>query len=67
MRLLTDAGCLEQYEQFLTDVKKASKNTLASYLRDVRQLSEYLSAKSNVTLDKADEETLCAYIDDLRV
>ena len=63
---MTDASCLEQFEQYLTDVKKASKNTLSSYLRDVRQLSEYLSANETATLETADEDVLSAYIDDLR-
>ena len=75
---MTDASCLEQFEQYLTDVKKASKNTLSSdvkkaskntlssYLRDVRQLSEYLAANEDATLETADEDVLCAYIDDLR-
>ena len=66
VRLLTDASCLEQFEQYLTDVKKASKNTLSSYLRDVRQLSEYLAANESATLETADEDVLSAYIDDLR-
>ena len=63
---MTDASCLEQFEQYLTDVKKASKNTLSSYLRDVRQLSEYLAANESVSLQTADEDVLCAYIDELR-
>ena len=66
MRLLTDVNCLEKFEQYLTDVKKASKNTLASYLRDVRQLSEYLSSNTEATLQSANEEDLCGYIDYLR-
>ena len=66
VRLLTDASCLEQFENYLTDVKKASKNTLSSYLRDVRQFSEYLASDETATLESADEDVLCAYIDDLR-
>ncbi|WP_368274067.1 site-specific integrase, partial [Intestinimonas butyriciproducens] len=32
---------LKGYEAYLTTEKKASENTLSSYLRDVRQFSEY--------------------------
>ena len=63
---MTDKECLEQFERFLTDVKKASINTLSSYLRDVRQFSEYLSAGSDRTLLTSDESTLGDYIDSLR-
>ncbi len=34
---------LSQYEKYLLDVKKASANTVASYMRDVRQFLQYLS------------------------
>ncbi len=63
---MTDKMCLEQFEKFLTEVKKASMNTLSSYIRDVRQFSEYLSANGDVTLETAKEETLNAYIESLR-
>ena len=63
---MTDERCLEQFEQYLTDVKKSSKNTLSSYLRDVRQLGEYLAVNTDVSLDTAKESELCAYIDALR-
>ena len=34
--------CLEEFENYLMNVKKASANTLSSYVRDVRQLNDYL-------------------------
>ena len=59
---MKDADCLETFETYLRDVKKASKNTLSSYLRDVRQLGDYLSTHTDASLDTAEEEELCDYI-----
>jgi len=59
--------CFEKYERFLTDVKKSSANTLASYLRDIRQLGDYLNTNSDCTYDTADEEVLSDYINGLRL
>ena len=36
---------LSGYERFLTEEKKASPNTLSSYLRDVRQYLDWLGEK----------------------
>lgn len=63
---MKDSACLEKFEAYLQDVKKASKNTLSSYLRDVRQLGEYLSTHTDTSLDAAEEEELCDYIEWLR-
>ena len=63
---MTDAVCLEKYEQYLCDVKKSSQNTRSSYLRDVRQLGDYLSTHTAATLDSADEDELFDYIEWLR-
>ena len=63
---MTNAECLERYERYLTEVKKASNNTLASYLRDIRQLGEYLDANTDVALDTATEDDLAEYIESLR-
>lgn len=63
---MTNEVCFEKYERYLTDEKKASKNTLSSYLRDVRQLGEFLSGHQGVDYVTASEDDLCAYIDHLR-
>ena len=63
---MTNAESLKRYEQYLTEVKKASNNTLASYLRDIRQLGEYLDANTDVELDTASEDDLAEYIEALR-
>lgn len=54
------------FEKYLVEVKKASQNTLSSYLRDVRQLIEYLDAHSGANLDEATDDDLAAYIAFLR-
>lgn len=63
---MSDNEVLEIFEKYLTEDKKASANTLSSYLRDIRQLSEYLDAESDHDLVSADGEDLQAYIDALR-
>lgn len=63
---VSDIEVLEIFEQYLTEDKKASANTLSSYLRDIRQLSEYLEADSDHDLISADADDLQAYIDLLR-
>lgn len=63
---MKDSACLEKFETYLQDVKKASKNTLSSYLRDVRQLGDYLATHTDASLDSTEEEELCDYIEWLR-
>ena len=54
------------YENYLIDVKNASVNTLSSYLRDVRQLGEFLSEQGVSVYTAANEEHLESYISSLR-
>lgn len=55
-----------KYEAYLRDVKKSSENTLSSYLRDIRQLGDYLETHMDFTFEEADSETLSDYISMLR-
>ena len=57
---------MEIFESYLRDVKRSSQNTISSYLRDIRQLSEYLHAHTDADLGSAEEEELCEYIDWMR-
>ena len=59
--------CYEKYKDYLQNIKKASSNTLSSYLRDIRQFREYLEEYSTFGFTDADEDTLNAYIAHLRV
>ena len=63
---MTNSDCLNKYERYLADEKKASRNTLSSYLRDIRQFGDYLDANTDVDYVTAGEEELNGYIDHLR-
>lgn len=63
---MKDNVCLEKYETYLREVKKASVNTLSSYLRDIRQLGEYLVSHTDCGFIQADEEILGEYINWLK-
>lgn len=59
---MQDAASMERFEAYLREVKNASSNTLSSYLRDIRQLSDYLAAHGDASLDSADEDDLGEYV-----
>ena len=63
---MTNSECIGKYERYLTDEKKASRNTLSSYLRDIRQFGEYLDANGDADYVTASEADLNGYIDHLR-
>ena len=56
----------DRFRDYLVDVKKASSNTLSSYLRDIRQFGEYLDSHHEVGYAEADESILSEYIGWLR-
>lgn len=56
----------ERFNDYLVNVKKASSNTLSSYLRDIRQFGDYLNAHDLPGYAEADEEILGEYITWLR-
>jgi len=59
---LTDAAYLEQYEIYLRDEKKASDNTLSSYLRDLRQFAAYLTKNPPLTVETVTEADTATYL-----
>ena len=59
---MLSSECLEIFEKYLVDVKKCSQNTLSSYLRDVRQLRDYLDTHTSETIDTVTEDELSEYI-----
>lgn len=63
---MQDSVCLEIFEKYLTDVKKASTNTLSSYLRDIRQLSIYLQSHGGNSLMSANDDALQKYVASLK-
>ena len=63
---MTSVECVKIYERYLTDEKKASQNTLSSYMRDIRQLSQFLAVRRGTDLCGARAADLSAYVDHLR-
>ena len=57
---------LEQYRNYLAEERHASENTMASYLRDLRQLQDYLRRGTCRILAEADEEVLQQCLSELR-
>ena len=57
---------IQMFGRYLTEDKKASANTLSSYLRDIRQLSEYLDNQTEHGLIDASADDLGEYIAMLR-
>ena len=63
---MTDQDCIVMFEKHLREEKKASPNTLSSYLRDIRQLSDYLADNTGHDLLTVSETELEEYISMLR-
>lgn len=63
---MSDRECLEIFEKYLAEEKRASGNTLSSYMRDIRQLGEYLGENGGHDIAEASDAELEAYIDFLR-
>ena len=59
---MRNSECIEIFESYLSNEKKASANTLSSYLRDIRQLGEYLDIHYDTEISSASEEQLSEYI-----
>ena len=57
---------VQQYEVYLREVKKSSKNTLSSYMRDVSQFVSYWSQRATDAVCQASEDDLGDYIQWLR-
>ena len=50
------------YESYLMNIRHASDNTVASYLRDVRQFTTYLEQTDGPALEACTQETVCSYV-----
>ncbi len=64
---MLDQDCIVMFEKHLREEKKASSNTLSSYLRDIRQLSEYLQENTAHNLLTVSEAELGEYISALKM
>ncbi len=53
---------ISAYENYLTKVKQASTNTVFSYMRDIRQYSEWLQNSENLTVLEATQLNISGYL-----
>jgi integrase/recombinase XerD len=53
---------ISEYEDVLVNQKKASQNTVSSYMRDIRQFSAYMTQHSALEIVDADRETIANYL-----
>ena len=53
---------ISAYENYLTKVKQASSNTVASYMRDVRQFSGWLRSTENANVMDATQVNITDYL-----
>ncbi len=64
---MSNSECIELFSDFLLNIKGASDNTYNSYMRDIRQLSEYLADHCSCTIYEAGFDELNEYISFLRM
>ena len=53
---------INAYENYLTKVKQASANTIFSYMRDIRQYSEWLRRTENIDAVDASQVNISQYL-----
>ena len=53
---------IQAYENYLTKVKQASANTISSYMRDIRQYSQWLSRTEGVDILDASQLNIGTYL-----
>lgn len=57
---------ISAYENYLTKVKQASANTVASYMRDIRQFSQWLNSTEGMDISDAQQSNIRDYLDFLQ-
>ena len=50
------------YENYLTKVKQASANTISSYMRDIRQFSQWLNSSEGIDVVDATQQNIADYL-----
>ncbi len=53
---------IQAYENYLTKVKQASTNTISSYMRDIRQFSNWLKINEEVEIIDASQQNISDYL-----
>ncbi len=54
---------VQAYENYLSKVKHASANTVASYMRDIRQFSDWLDSTSDLDISAVEQVHISTYLD----
>ena len=49
------------FENYLLNIKQASENTVASYMRDIRQFRDYMTDTEDIELCACDHDCICRY------
>jgi len=53
---------IQAYENYLTKVKQASENTISSYMRDIRQFSQWLRVNMSIDVIDATQQNISGYL-----
>ncbi len=56
---------IQAYENYLTKVKHASDNTVSSYMRDIRQFSDWLHREGISDMLDAEQSNISEYLESL--
>ncbi len=62
---MADKDLISAFEVYLSDVRHASQNTLASYIRDINQFAQYYGAKG-IPLENITHDDVQAYVAHLK-
>ena len=57
---------IQAYENYLVKVKQASENTISSYMRDIRQFSEWMQVGGSSDIVNATQVNIRDYLADLQ-
>lgn len=63
---MKNVDLLAEYREYLITERDASENTMSSYMRDLKQLQEYLQREKGSILQAVNENDLQDYIEHLR-
>ena len=56
---------IQAYEKYLTKVKQAPENTISSYMRDIRQFSDWLRISKCIDVVDAQQQNIADYLSHL--
>ena len=63
--VLSNAELIDDYREYLTDKRKSSANTVSSYIRDVKKLSDYLIVNEKDDFLKVSDDDIHALLSKL--